>query len=586
VAVSEGKTSAATVTVSAPPPAPVATVSLAATSTSLLVGQSTQLAVTLKDSAGNVLTGRTIGWTSSNTSLATVSPVGVVTAVGSGTPKITATSEGKSGSITITITAPVAPVAIVTVTAPTLSVTVGQTVQMTSILEDASGNVLTGRTVAWSSSNPAVASVTSTGLVTASAAGSATISAASEGKTGAATLSVSAPAAPPDGGSCSLVTDLSARPTSAFAKPGYLQAVSEPDFLTRLVRVGGDPGTPIGNGVGGTWGQEAKHNYSKDPAWSADQKLIVLKYMDGAVGGDLYLDGDSYRPLFVRRRPGVETRWHPTLPDVMVYVTSAGGVGHWNARTDVSTTKFAAAGYGGAHMGPWEGNVSYDGRYVAVTATRAADGRLVAYVVDIDAGTKGPDIDLAAQGVTNLDWVSVSASGNYVAALATVNGTLAALKVWDRSGTALRTWTDFRMAHLDFGYDQAGNEVIFGAAASGSYAKRFIMRRLADGVVTPLTPAVSYNTHSSTRNNLRRGWAYAVTNDVTGGVLDQTVFAVKLDGSGTVERLARHRSNLADYDSSPFAVPSPDGKRVMFASNWGAASGRPVQSYVVDTRCP
>ena len=142
------------------------------------------------------------------------------------------------------------------------------------------------------------------------------------------------------------------------------------------------------------------------------------------------------------------------------------------------------------------------------------------------------------------------------------------------------------MAHLDFGVDQAGNEVIFGAAASGTYAKRFIMRRLADGVVTALTPAVSYNTHSSTRNYNRRGWAYAVTNDMTGGVLEQTVFAVKLDGSGAIERLARHRSNLADYDSSPFAVPSPDGKRVMFASNWGNSTGRPVQSYVIDTRCP
>jgi hypothetical protein len=548
------------------------------------VGATFQATATLKDSVGNILDGRTIDWTSSNASAATVSASGLVTGVAAGDATITATSEGKTGSLTVTVTT--VPVATVKVTLSATSLAVGQTAQAQATLLDSAGNVLTGRSVSWASSATTAASVTAAGLITALASGTTDIVATSEGKTGSATLSVSAPAAPPDGGSCSLVTDLSARPTSAFAKPGYLQAVSEPDFLTRLVRVGGDPGTPIGNGVGGTWGQEAKHNYSKDPAWSADQKLIVLKYMDGAVGGDLYLDGDSYRPLFVRRRPGVETRWHPTLPDVMVYVTSAGGVGHWNARTDVSTTKFAAAGYGGAHMGPWEGNVSYDGRYVAVTATRAADGRLVAYVVDIDAGTKGPDIDLAAQGVTNLDWVSVSASGNYVAALATVNGTLAALKVWDRSGTALRTWTDFRMAHLDFGYDQAGNEVIFGAAASGSYAKRFIMRRLADGVVTPLTPAVSYNTHSSTRNNLRRGWAYAVTNDVTGGVLDQTVFAVKLDGSGTVERLARHRSNLADYDSSPFAVPSPDGKRVMFASNWGAASGRPVQSYVVDTRCP
>jgi hypothetical protein len=443
-------------------------------------------------------------------------------------------------------------------------------------------NVVAIRGATWASSNTSVATVSSLGVAAGIGAGVATISATTEGKTSNATLVVTTAA------SCKLVDGTEPRSTSAFAKPGYLQAVSEPDFLTRLVRVGGDPGTPIGNGVGGTWGQEAKHNYSKDPAWSADQKLIVLKYMDGAVGGDLYLDGDSYRPLFVRRRPGVETRWHPTLPDVMVYVTSAGGVGHWNARTDVSTTKFAAAGYGGAHMGPWEGNVSYDGRYVAVTATRAADGRLVAYVVDIDAGTKGPDIDLAAQGVTNLDWVSVSALGGYVVVFGTINGLVAREKVLTKSGALVADWSDLKLGHFDLGVDAAGNEVAFGAVAGVTDAKRFIMRRLADGVITPLTPPVSYNTHASTRNNKRPGWGYIATNDTAGSVFDMTVWAVKLDGSGTVERLAHHRSNVTDYDANPFAVPSPDGKRVMFASNWGAASGRPVQAYIVDTSplCP
>jgi Tol biopolymer transport system component len=42
-----------------------------------------------------------------------------------------------------------------------------------------------------------------------------------------------------------------------------------------------------------------------------------------------------------------------------------------------------------------------------------------------------------------------------------------------------------------------------------------------------------------------------------------------------------------DYDSAPFPTASPDGKRVVFASNW-MSSGRPVQAYIVDVRniCP
>lgn len=69
---------------------------------------------------------------------------------------------------------------------------VKQTAQATATLRDASGNVLTGRTIVWTSSNPAVASVSSSGLVNAAASGSTTIVATSEGKTGSAALTVTA----------------------------------------------------------------------------------------------------------------------------------------------------------------------------------------------------------------------------------------------------------------------------------------------------------------------------------------------------------------------------------------------------------
>jgi len=51
-----------------------------------------------------------------------------------------------------------------------------------------------------------------------------------------------------------------------------------------------------------------------------------------------------------------------------------------------------------------------------------------------------------------------------------------------------------------------------------------------------------------------------------------------------VERLAHHRSNITDYEANPFAVPAPDGRRVLMRSDWGAGSGRPTQGFVVDAR--
>ena len=190
-AASEGVSAQTLLTVSATPPPPVASVSVSLTSSSLNVGQTTQAAATLKDASGAVLTGRTVTWSSSNTAIATVNASGLVSAVGPGSANIVATSEGVTGQAAVSIS-PV-PVASVTVTLSSSSLTVGQTTQASAVTKDASGNVLTGRAITWSSSNTGVATVNTAGLVSAIALGSATITATSEGKNGSASLSVSAP---------------------------------------------------------------------------------------------------------------------------------------------------------------------------------------------------------------------------------------------------------------------------------------------------------------------------------------------------------------------------------------------------------
>src|SRR5437773_589908 len=127
-----------------PPVAPVDSVS------QLVVSPHT---VTPKDAGGTPLSGRTVTWSSSNTTVATVSNSGLVSGVTPGTATITATSEGKSGTSSITVTN--VPVASVDVTPPSASVQAGQTVQLTATPRDAGGNPLSGRTVTWSSSNTA-----------------------------------------------------------------------------------------------------------------------------------------------------------------------------------------------------------------------------------------------------------------------------------------------------------------------------------------------------------------------------------------------------------------------------------------------
>jgi hypothetical protein len=84
-------------------------------------------------------------------------------------------------------------VAGVGVTPPTLILAVGRTGQLTAQLTSQAGSVLTGRTVVWTSSNPTAAGVSSAGLVSALSVGTATVTAAVEGKSDSALVTVLAP---------------------------------------------------------------------------------------------------------------------------------------------------------------------------------------------------------------------------------------------------------------------------------------------------------------------------------------------------------------------------------------------------------
>jgi hypothetical protein len=171
------------------PPA-VATVDLAAPASDLIVGQTAQLSATPRDAKGNALTGRTIAWTTSSATIATVTTGGLVTGVSPGTVTISATIDGKLGSKTLTVV-PV-PAATVSVTLAAGTVQMGQTTQATAVVRDLAGNALTGRTVSWSTSAPSIASVSDAGVVTGLAPGAATITATAEGKSGSAQVTITA----------------------------------------------------------------------------------------------------------------------------------------------------------------------------------------------------------------------------------------------------------------------------------------------------------------------------------------------------------------------------------------------------------
>lgn len=159
-------------------PPPVAVVNVSATASSLVVGQSTQLTVSLTDGKGRPVTGATVSYESSAPAVASVQQTGSVQALSPGTATITASAQNRSGSVVITV-APM-PVAGIIITPKLATLRMGDTVTLTATPVDINLNALPGRAVSWSSADPTRAIVTQAGVVTAISPGSVYIRAQSE----------------------------------------------------------------------------------------------------------------------------------------------------------------------------------------------------------------------------------------------------------------------------------------------------------------------------------------------------------------------------------------------------------------------
>jgi serine/threonine protein kinase/alpha-tubulin suppressor-like RCC1 family protein/uncharacterized protein YjdB len=177
----------------APPPAEVASVAVTPSPTAIAVGKTAQLTALLKDGRGNLLDGRPVSWSSSDSTVVRVSSSGLVTAVAPGSGSVQATSEGRSGTASVTVTAIAAPVARVDIP-PATAVALGDTAALTAQPKDDRGNTLSGHTLTWSSSDRRVVAVSSSGTLTALRLGTAVITVESEGKSATTRVTVTPPA--------------------------------------------------------------------------------------------------------------------------------------------------------------------------------------------------------------------------------------------------------------------------------------------------------------------------------------------------------------------------------------------------------
>ena len=204
-----GKTAECAVTVTVP----TGSVTLDKTTLSLAVGETAQLTATVKPDDA---TDKNVTWTSSDESVAKVVN-GKVTAVKSGKATITAKCGGKTAECAVIVTVPTGSV---TLDKTSLSLAVGETVQLTATVKP---DDATDKNVTWTSSDESVAKVVN-GKVTAVKSGKATITAKCGGKTAECAVTVTVP-----------VTSLTLDRTTlslAVGETAQLTATVKPDDAT------------------------------------------------------------------------------------------------------------------------------------------------------------------------------------------------------------------------------------------------------------------------------------------------------------------------------------------------------------------
>ena len=191
IATHEAITTSATVTVEE---RPVSRVEILTKSVTLRVNDEVQMQGVARDDQGFILEGRMLAWSVADDALLAIDPMtGLIRGLAPGMTEVTLSSEGQTTTTDVRILDQ--PIDSIELTPASETLSVGQTLQLVATPKDAMGNTLTGRTLTWMATNPAVAKVDMNGLVTAEGAGLGRIQVQSEGKIAEAAITVQNPVA-------------------------------------------------------------------------------------------------------------------------------------------------------------------------------------------------------------------------------------------------------------------------------------------------------------------------------------------------------------------------------------------------------
>lgn len=335
-------------------------------------------------------------------------------------------------------------------------------------------------------------------------------------------------------------------------KPSYLPTPpnSPPAFGSSIVE----------GGIKVTGVSAALHAYSTIEPWSKTGKYLLLGYSPGSAE---LRDGNAPYGLIKTLSVPSYALWSPTEEDCLYGVPrdpATGNPGNLLVKFNVitgQTTVLKDFGHP-VSIGNFEGGISDDGRYLALTA----NGRLIVW--DVISNSEFASIAQPA----NMDKFQISRKGNYVVVVFDDSAPTNHTYVYDRNLTNPRQlWSSNNHgdnALLDgeeaFVSNNVGRIVNGALKSTGCEAIR-----LSDLKITTLVP-------------YRNGWA----DGHTSGRGPKPVFSnykpeiglvgsdqvVAANADGTVDLFGWAHRIGTDYRGEPHAVPDRTGKRIIWVG-WG-----------------